>query len=51
MADRAGELRRHLYQCSSDHLSSNLKMWVHSAMKIVILNTHLELDMFPIRRI
>ena len=33
---------RHLYQCSSDQLSQNLK---------IILNTHMELDMFPIPQI
>ena len=39
-------MMRHLCQCSSDHLGPNLKMWVHSAMKKVILNTHMELDKF-----
>ena len=41
----------HLYQCLSDHPSQNLKMWVRSATKKVILNTHMGLDMFSIRQI
>ena len=39
---------RHLYQCSSDQLSQNLKIWLRDATKNLILNTHIELDMFPI---
>ena len=42
---------RHLYQCSSDHVSQNLKICLRSATKKVILNTHMELDMFPIPQI
>ena len=42
---------RHLYQCSSDYSSPNLKMWVRSATKKVILTTHMELDMFLIQQI
>ena len=30
----------HLYQCSSDQLSQNLKIWLRDATKIFILNTH-----------
>ena len=42
---------RHLYQCSSDQLIQNLKIWLHGATKKGILNTHMELVMFPIPRI
>ena len=42
---------RHLYQCSSDQLSQNLKIWLRDATKKVILNTHMELNMFPIPQI
>ena len=42
---------RHLYQCSSDQLSQNLKIWLRDAAKKFILNTHMELDMFPIPQI
>ena len=35
---------RHLYQCSSYHVSQNHKIWLRSATKKVILNTHMELD-------
>ena len=51
MSDIVCELIRHLYQCSSDHPSPNYKMWVRSATKKVIPNTHMELDMFSIRQI
>ena len=46
-----GEFRCHLYQCSSDHQSPNLKMRARSATKKVILNTHMKLDMFSIGQI
>ena len=42
---------RHLYQCSSDQLSQNLKIWLRDATKKFILNIHMELDMFPILQI
>ena len=42
---------RHLYQCSSDQLIQNLKIWLRGATKKVILNTHMELVMFPIPQI
>ena len=42
---------RHLYQCTSDHVNQNLKIWHRSATKKVILNTHMELVMFPIPQI
>ena len=42
---------RHLYQCSSDQLSQNLKIWLRDATQKCILNTHMELDMFPIPQI
>ena len=52
MADILGiGMMRHLYQCSSDHSSLNLKMWLHGATGKVILNTHMELDMFSIGQI
>ena len=35
---------RHLYHCSSDQLSQNLKIWLRDATKKCILNTHMELD-------
>ena len=40
-----------LYQCLSDQLSQNLKIWLRGATKKVNLNTHMELDMFPIPQI
>ena len=41
----------HLYQCSSDHSSTNIKIWLRGVAEKVILNTHMELDMFSIRQI
>ena len=48
---RRYELMGHLYQCSSDQLSQNLKIRLRGAVKKVIPNTHMELDMFPILQI
>ena len=42
---------RHLYQCSSDQLIQNLKIWLRDATEKVIFDTHMELDMFPIPQV